>query len=62
MPVVQEKIAEMRIDAAKRLLVSTVLPIKDIAARTGFRSVSYFTRAFGAASGQSPAAYRRNPA
>ena len=59
---VQEKIAEMRIDAAKRLLVSTVLPIKDIAARTGFRSVSYFTRAFGAASGQSPAAYRRNPA
>ena len=59
---VQEKIAEMRIDAAKRLLVSTSLPIKDIAARTGFRSVSYFTRAFGAASGQSPAAYRRNPA
>ena len=59
---VQEKIAEMRIDAAKRLLTTTTLPIKDIAARTGYRSVTYFTRAFGAATGQSPAGYRRNPA
>ena len=58
---VQEKIAEMRIDAAKRLLASTALPIKDIAARTGYRSVTYFTRAFGAATGQSPADYRLNP-
>lgn len=58
---VQEKIAEMRIDAAKRLLASTALPIKDIAARSGFRSVTYFTRTFGAATRQSPADYRRHP-
>ena len=57
---VQEKISEMRIDAARRLLSSTALPIKDIAARTGYRSVAYFTRAFGAATGRSPAGYRRS--
>ena len=56
---VQEKIAETRIDAARRLLTSTALPIKDVAARTGYRSVAYFTRTFGAATGQSPADYRR---
>ena len=58
---VQEKIAEMRIDAAKRLLASTTLPIKEIAAETGYRSVTYFTRTFGAATGRSPADYRRDP-
>ena len=55
---VQEKIAEMRIDAARRLLASTALPIKDIAAQAGYRSVTYFTRAFGAATGQSPTDFR----
>ena len=57
---VQEEIAEVRIRAAKRLLSSTALPIKDIAAQTGYRSVTYFTRAFGTATGQSPAGYRRH--
>ena len=55
---VQEKIAEVRIRAAKQLLQTTAMPIKDIAAQTGYRSIEYFTRAFKAAVGHPPAAYR----
>ena len=55
---VQEKIAEVRIRAAKQLLQTTAMPIKDIAAETGYRSIEYFTRAFKAAVGHPPAAYR----
>ena len=55
---VQEEIAEVRIRAAKRLLRTTAMPIKDIAAQTGYRSIEYFTRAFKAAVGHPPAAYR----
>ena len=56
---VQEEIAAVRVQAAKRLLLTTALPVKDIALRTGFRSVEYFTRSFSATVGLSPAAYRR---
>ena len=55
---VQEEIAEVRIRAAKQLLRTTAMPIKDIAAQTGYRSIEYFTRAFKAAVGLPPAAYR----
>lgn len=55
---VQEEIAEVRIRAAKQLLRTTAMPIKDIAAETGYRSIEYFTRKFKAAVGYPPAAYR----
>ena len=55
---VQEEIAEVRVRAAKRLLRTTAMPIKDIAVATGYRSIEYFTRAFKAAVGHPPAAYR----
>ena len=55
---VQEAIAEMRIQAAKRLLRSTSLPVKEIASQTGYSSVEYFTRSFRAAVGRPPAAFR----
>ena len=55
---VQEEIAEVRIRAAKQLLRTTAMPIKDIAAETGYRSIEYFTRKFKAAVGHPPAAYR----
>ena len=55
---VQEKISEMRIQSAQRLLLTTTLSMKEIAARTGYRSVEYFTRAFSATVGRPPAAYR----
>ena len=55
---VQEEIAEVRVRAAMRLLRTTAMPIKDIAAQTGYRSIEYFTRKFKAAVGRPPAAYR----
>ena len=55
---VQEKISEMRIQSAQRLLQTTTLSMKEIAVRTGYRSVEYFTRAFSATVGRPPAAYR----
>ena len=55
---VQEEIADVRIRAAKQLLRTTAMPIKDIASQTGYRSIEYFTRKFKAAVGHPPAAYR----
>jgi len=57
---VQAEIAAVRIRAAKRLLLTTALPVKEIARLTGYGSIEYFTRKFSAAVGRSPAAFRRN--
>lgn len=48
---VQTVIAESRIAEACRLLETTTLPIKEIASRSGFASIEYFSRAFAAAKG-----------
>ncbi len=50
---------ERRIDRAKALLVSSALPIADIALRSGFSDQTAFTRAFGRIVGDSPARWRR---
>jgi len=55
---VQRQIAEMRIEKAKELLVSTSLPVKDIATMSGFSSLEYLSRAFAAATRLSPSAWR----
>lgn len=55
---VQRKIAEARIDEAKRLLSSTHLPIKEIAGLSGFSTLEYLTHAFTAATGLSPTVWR----
>jgi AraC-like DNA-binding protein len=47
-----------RIDEAKRLLGSTALPIKEVATLSGFSSLEYLSRAFAAATGLSPTAWR----
>ena len=57
---VQEQITDARIETAKRFLLTTTLPVKDIAAQTGYRSIEYFTRAFRAAVGLPPAAFRHD--
>lgn len=44
---------------ARRMLVETRRPIKDIAAELGFRSAAYFTRAFQKHTGLTPSQFRR---
>jgi two-component system response regulator YesN len=47
-----------RIAAAKKLLISTDLPINEIAVRTGFQNVSYFSKQFKRLEKQTPLGYR----
>jgi AraC-like DNA-binding protein/ligand-binding sensor protein len=49
-----------RIRAAKALLVSTDVPIKEIVERTGFKDYNYFNRTFRCLAGIPPARYRSN--
>src|SRR4029077_6456117 len=50
---------ERRIDRAKALLVTSDLPIVDIAVQTGFSDQAAFSRAFGQIVGDSPGRWRR---
>lgn len=50
---------ERRIDRAKALLMTSDLPIADIAIRSGFSDQAAFTRAFGRIVGSSPDRWRR---
>ncbi len=52
------QILHLRLEHTKRLVSSTNLPLKQIAANTGFRSVQHMTTLFGKAYGQPPADYR----
>lgn len=53
---------DLRLKEAGRLLRTTSLPLKDIAARCGFSDANYFGKVFRARIGQSPGAYRRSGA
>lgn len=57
---VQKIIIESRITEAKRQLATTALPIKEIASLSGFATLEYFSRAFTAATGLTPTAWREN--
>lgn len=51
-------IGHLRITKAKSLLLSTNLPITDVAMQSGFQDVSYFVRTFHKTVGTSPLKYR----
>ena len=55
---VQKLIAETRMETARRLLATTSLPIKEIAAMSGFTTLEYFSRAFTSATGLAPTEWR----
>ena len=55
---VQGLIAETRMETARRLLSTTSLPIKEIAAQSGFTTLEYFSRAFASATGLAPTEWR----
>lgn len=50
----------IRINAARKLLISTPMKITDIAIATGFYDQSHFIKAFKAERGQTPAQYRKS--
>jgi len=51
---------QCRIAAAREMLGSTDLAIKEVASRLGYTDVYFFTRQFRQLSGVPPAAYRRS--
>ncbi|MBP7937362.1 MAG: DNA-binding transcriptional regulator [Phycisphaerae bacterium] len=57
---VGQEIRRVRLDLAKDLLARSNMPIKRIAIETGFSAVQYLTRVFQAATGQTPASFRRS--
>ena len=56
---VQKEIIAARLDEARRLLVETDLSAVEVARRSGFAGVCYFTHAFTGAEKLSPLAYRQ---
>ncbi len=55
---VQGEIRRVALDEAQRLLETTSLPIADIAARTGFSTLQYFSNVFAASRGHAPTQHR----
>ena len=55
---IQTLIAETRMETARRLLATTSLTIKEIAALSGFTTLEYFSRAFTSATGLAPTEWR----
>ena len=53
-------LSECRLARAKLLLVSTELPVEQIALQTGFHQSSYFIKVFKQAEGLPPSQYRRS--
>ena len=54
-----QEIQRVQLEHVKDLLTRTDLPIKQIAVKTGFKYLQYLTRAFGRATGETPARYRK---
>lgn len=55
---IMEYITAERIEAAKKLLIENNLPIKNIASKTGFTGVSYFSKIFKKFSDMTPGEFR----
>lgn len=51
-------VTSMRMASAQRMLRESLLPVSDIAERTGYRDYFYFARAFKKHTGMTPTAYR----
>ena len=54
----KQYLTNLRLSLARELLVTTSLPVTDIAARCGYDSLYNFSRSFRMATGLSPSAYR----
>lgn len=54
----REFMSELRLKRAKELLRRTQLPVIEVAAETGWRSLAHFTSTFGKRVGMTPSAFR----
>lgn len=54
-------IRHVRLERAKMLLITTTMPISEIAVLTGFTSSAYFARSFKSTTGTTPGEFRSNP-
>jgi two-component system, response regulator YesN len=54
-----EYVTRRRIQRAKDLLISTTLPINDIAEESGYKTAKYFIKIFKDLEGMTPSAYRK---
>ena len=57
---IRQEIQRIRLERVKTLLQTSALPLKQIAAQTGFRYPAYMMRIFREATGQTPTEYRLN--
>jgi two-component system, response regulator YesN len=55
-----EYVTRRRIQRAKEMLMSTNLPITDIAEESGYKTAKYFIKIFKEIEGETPSAYRKN--
>lgn len=55
-----EYVTRRRIQRAKELLMTTNLPINDIAEESGYKTAKYFIRIFRELEGMTPSAYRKD--
>lgn len=55
----QQWLTHQRIEKAMHLMLTSDLPLKDVAARCGFADQSHFTRVFSRSIGATPASWRR---
>ena len=56
----KQYIIQQRINEAKRLIVTTDMPIQNIAEAVGISDYSYFIKVFKSATGNTPTHYRKN--
>lgn len=56
---IHSKLKEIRIDAAKKLLIDTNMPISEVAFRIGYENEYYFSASFKKATSLSPTKYRK---
>lgn len=57
---VTQLISLRRVNAAKKMLISSNCPISDVAGAVGFSDYNYFTRIFKANTGMTPRAFRKS--
>ncbi len=58
---IMEKLTEIRIQEAKKLLKESKIPISEISQLTGFADQSYFSKIFKETTNLTPREYRNNP-